>query len=70
VQRERAAGLLGIWEGYGLVRSEQAAIDNRVETRYTARKNPAVVPLLAFAAELAYRPKVFNYYRGSEEALL
>ena len=70
MQRERAEELLGIWKDYGLVLSEQIVIDNRVETRYTARKNPAVVPLLAFAAELAYRPNVFNFYRGSEEALL
>ena len=70
IGQERAQELLAAFEGYDLVQAEKAVIDDRIETRYTARKNAAVVPLLAFAAELAYRPKVFNYYRGSEEALL
>lgn len=69
-QRERAGELLDIWEGYGLVRSEQAAIDDRIETRYTAHKNPALIPLLAFSLELIRRPNVFNFYRGSEQPLL
>ena len=68
--QERAQQLLAVFGEYDLVHEEKVAIDDRTETRYTAHKNPAVVPLLAFALELADRPNVFNYYRGSEEALL
>lgn len=68
--QERAQQLLAVFGEYDLVHAEKVAIDDRTETRYTAHKNPAVVPFLAFALELADRPNVFNYYRGSEEALL
>lgn len=70
VAGQRVQELLRLFEGYGLVIANRVMLDNSEVAQYTTRKNPALVPLLAFSLELIRRPNVFNYYRADNDPLL
>jgi len=62
VEEETLKALLRQIEQYGLVHADQLTLDDGQIPIYTARPNPALIPLLTFSLEMIHRPNSFCYY--------